>query len=74
MPYKANKRLPIHERYTAAMVELRLAGANEHVINRFRTLHPKRMRQFLPDIRYMLDNPRLLRSDPPPPPRGWDKV
>jgi hypothetical protein len=51
MPYKQSKKLPIQEKYATAMVLLRMAGANEHTINRYRTLHPKNMRRFLPDIK-----------------------
>jgi hypothetical protein len=35
-----------------ARVELKMAGASEHVINRYRTITPKVMRKMLPDIRY----------------------
>lgn len=66
MPYKRSKRLPIQEKYAVAMVMLRLAGANEHVINQYRTMRPDNMKRFLPQI---IEATRRLNV-----PHGWDKV
>jgi hypothetical protein len=51
---KAREQMLI-DRYTVAMVELKMAGAGEHVINRYRTITPKVMRKMLPDIRYEIE-------------------
>lgn len=68
MPYKRSKRLPIQEKYATAMVLLRINGASEHLINRYRTLHPDKMKAFLPQ---MLESIEMLEGKRP---KGWDFV
>jgi hypothetical protein len=45
-----SRQRPIQEKYAVAMVLLRMAGAHEHTINQYRTITPKKMKQFLPEI------------------------
>ena len=59
MPYKQSKKRPIQEKYATAMVLLRMAGADEHTINRYRTLAPRKMMDFLP---WMKDETKKLEK------------
>ena len=68
MPYKKSRHKPIQEKYAVAMVLLRLAGANEYTINDYRTITPKKMAKFLPQIK--AETKRLNEKRP----AGWDKV
>jgi hypothetical protein len=64
------------------MVLLRLAGAHEHTINMYRTITPKKMSKFLPEMKEITR--RLNAGDPHaegfnpneenPTPFGWDSV
>lgn len=66
----------IVEMYTIAMVELKFLSHTDYLVNGYRTLNPKKMREFLPLMRANIDamekhgEMALIDSGPPAPHRN----